>query len=1079
MTKNLKTKSVKLDEAKLEQRMAASVVEEFLSKTRARPDAVAFRCVAGSSSSCRDVTFEEAWRATIALGKSVRDAAQQTKVNNAGLEQTKICTDEDEGSASNLKINKKPKVQGEGSATGVTGDAKNSQVVVAVAGVDGFALAIAQLAVLSAGAIFCPVDLCDPRRGEIVREAQASMLLVGCEAWQNNKFEGNFSVLEIANDVEGLLNSLVQKLSSFHKGQELPLLQERVSSELISHIFFTSGSTGKPKGVVVKHASLLAYAHSRATGSNIKYGSCVFIASSLTFDPSLGEMLAAVCNGATAGVASSQDILGGHLVTCLQKAKATHVCMTPTVLRMRGSQRPLPEDVPTLRELSLGGEPMPENLAQEARESWPGQCRLVNIYGVTEVTVYQCLTDVRAFNVPSAERLVVNPLAGILLGLTNFQDDDEKQLQSATCSTYGKIKVEWLDHTLLAPSPKRACPPPPCEHASTDASRVRELVLGGIQVAEGYLHRDELTAEKFVHDEERNVTCFRTGDLGALQWIPRESVDMSYASQFGEFPVCSCGDFVGPVIKLLGRRDHQIKIRGVRIETGEVERHLAKLQNLLFEDVAVVKHTVSGQLVAWVSLAEGVSFKELVLWDTPQVGTLPRCVEEAVRAYLKRSLPAIMIPSRFAAVQSFKTFQSANGKRDVQKLGLLPLPPLGILAPQRLRRGLHSEVVPNTHEQSSLKPLEQIIAKIWSTRLGIPLEVIGPWDSFVSIGGDSLEAQRVMHELVSLAGGREAQVRATEEAFGEFNGPFSIPKLLSAASLRDYAKDLGLSPEGQRLLQLAGKTLDVQLKTGKQVIMHTTPATDSSEPSHPEKEGIADDAVNALEASHTGAQHALFVAVADDMPDVTRVLISASFAGLDPDAGITREQRGKSPLHVAAAAGHPLVIQTLLDCGANVFATTNDKVQPAHIAASSQGPGGTSSFKLLLDALRERNVKRPSMVRDGRQQTLLHAAARGGNPASLTLALEELRKDFPEDEISRLKVVRCLDRWSRTALHWAVVNGHTSCVKILVDAGAEAEPKLREGVKGRRTHLQYESPLEIARRKNHHDILQIFGEESE
>ncbi|GBG26389.1 Nonribosomal peptide synthetase 7 [Hondaea fermentalgiana] len=543
----------------------------------------------------------------------------------------------------------------------------------------------------------------------------------------------------------------------------------------------------------------------------------------------------------------------------------------------------LPDFVPTMREVSLGGEPMPESIAQAARTTWPARCRLVNIYGVTEATVYQCLTDVGAMGPGrGGEQVIAAALEGI-----------------------------------------------------------HEIVLGGKQVARGYLHQDCLTAERFFTDANAaGIRCFRTGDMGRLEWIPRPP-DIEEHRAAVPLP-CSCGDFVGPVIRLLGRQDHQIKLRGVRIEIGEIEAHVDRLRakGEFLEDFALVKHAKLDQLVLWIALsASAASRKGIQKWDVNQVGALPRCVEEAVRVFLRRHVTAIMIPGRVAAIKSFDHFQSPNGKRDMQRIRNLSVPARGILASQRVAELSDASLADasRTESATTLTSLEALIASIWSKRLGVNPAVIGPWDSFASIGGDSLEAQRVTHELVSLAGGKDAQIRTTEESFGEFTGAFSVANLLTAPCLRAYASILAQSSEAAPLL--TGAEVDVNDECDR----------------------------NASRPIEDAAQHALFVAVTDGLDDAVRILVDPEFGGLDPDAGVSRERRGKSPLHVAAAAGHAKVVRVLLEAGANIFATTNDKVQAAHIAASAPGPGGTESFRLLLEALRARGVKKPSMLRSVKQ----------------------------------------------------------------------------------------------------------------
>jgi amino acid adenylation domain-containing protein len=147
-----------------------------------------------------------------------------------------------------------------------------------------------------------------------------------------------------------------------------------------------------------------------------------------------------------------------------------------------------------------------------------------------------------------------------------------------------------------------------------------EICLGGAQVGRGYWHRPELTAAKFVdnpfHPGER---LYRTGDLG--RWRADGNLEF------------------------LGREDGQLKVRGYRIEPGEVEHHLLRHPNVNGA-VAAGRTSPAGntELVAWYTAAE----------PAPEV--------ESLRAHLGRSLPDYMVPARLVALPAFPV--RANGKID-------------------------------------------------------------------------------------------------------------------------------------------------------------------------------------------------------------------------------------------------------------------------------------------------------------------------------------------------------------------------------------------------------------------------------
>ena len=210
-----------------------------------------------------------------------------------------------------------------------------------------------------------------------------------------------------------------------------------------------------------------------------------------------------------------------------------------------------------------------------------------------------------------------------------------------------------------------------------------ELCVGGEGVGRGYLNRPELTSEKFVENpykpEER---LYRSGDFVRL--LPNG--EMEY----------------------LGRIDQQVKIRGHRIELGEVENRLMGLEDIK-EAVAVVKENESGD--RYIS-AYYVSEKE-------------HCVKE-LREYLSRELPEYMIPAYFVRLDKIPL--TSNGKIDRKAL---PEPQ------DNIHTGMEF-VTPETNAQ-------KVIAQIWKDVL--KLEKVGIYDNFFELGGNSLLLVRAANEL--------------------------------------------------------------------------------------------------------------------------------------------------------------------------------------------------------------------------------------------------------------------------------------------------------------------------------------------
>ncbi|MFE4977980.1 AMP-binding protein, partial [Kitasatospora sp. NPDC056651] len=208
---------------------------------------------------------------------------------------------------------------------------------------------------------------------------------------------------------------------------------------------------------------------------------------------------------------------------------------------------------------------------------------------------------------------------------------------------------------------------------------VGELCVGGVGVARGYLGRPGLTAERFVPDPfgVPGSRLYRTGDRA---WVRPDGV-----------------------VVYVGRADDQVKVRGHRVEPGEV---------------AVALAAVPGVREAAVVVREG----RLVGYAVPSGEALPGAGE--LRAALARSLPEYLVPSLFVALERLPL--TANGKLDKRAL---PAPELDLVA---------EYVAPST-------PTEYDLTRVWAEVLAV--ERVGMTDSFFDLGGDSIRAVAVVGAL--------------------------------------------------------------------------------------------------------------------------------------------------------------------------------------------------------------------------------------------------------------------------------------------------------------------------------------------
>ncbi|MGH8550850.1 MAG: amino acid adenylation domain-containing protein, partial [Methylococcales bacterium] len=217
-----------------------------------------------------------------------------------------------------------------------------------------------------------------------------------------------------------------------------------------------------------------------------------------------------------------------------------------------------------------------------------------------------------------------------------------------------------------------------------------EICVAGIQVGRGYLNRPDLTAEKFLADpfDKAGARLYRTGDLGRY----RED----------------------GAIEFLGRIDHQVKIRGVRIEPGEIEAQLLSFPEVEQALVTVREDSASGKrLVAYVVCSEVETSSETELF-------------RKLRDHLSTRLPNAMMPSAFVRLDAMPL--SANGKIDRKALP----------EPDMAGQSDRTYVAPRN-------PAEEALADIWKEVLG--LERVGVTDNFLDLGGHSLLAIQVLSRI--------------------------------------------------------------------------------------------------------------------------------------------------------------------------------------------------------------------------------------------------------------------------------------------------------------------------------------------
>jgi len=550
------------------------------------------------------------------------------------------------------------------------------------------ALVVAMLGVLRAGAAYVPLDPAYPeaRARAIVADAEAPVVIASPALAERFADLPDVTVLTLEPDGRPAAGSMPGSGGAPGYFLSQP---PAIEPESAAYVIYTSGSTGTPKGVVVEHRSLAAFAAAARERYPVGPNDRVLQFASISFDTSVEEIFPALSAGA-ALVLRDEEMLAGaaaFLDGC-HKAGATVVDLpTAWFHELVGSLEA--EDLtlgPPIRLVILGGERVvPERLAAFRRRMHPS-VRLLNTYGPTEATVVATASEplaegsawLAAIDRPDAQHSLVPvslaevPIGGPLPGVGAHVVD--RRLEVAPPGVYG------------------------------------ELVLGGAGLARGYLGRPAATAERFVPDPlsgRSGERLYRTGD--------RARRLASGALDFG------------------GRIDVQLKVRGFRVEPGEIEACL--MEHPSVAQAVVVPRADDGapeRLVAYLVPAAGTAAEWAAAWAP------------SVRAAAEERLPAYMVPADLVALDALPLTPSGKVDRRAlpapeEAMAGSPAGGGGAAAPDALPEGF---VAPETEA-------EETVAAIFAAVLGLDpaRRPIGAEDDFFRLGGHSLLLPQVLHRV--------------------------------------------------------------------------------------------------------------------------------------------------------------------------------------------------------------------------------------------------------------------------------------------------------------------------------------------
>ncbi|CAM4037168.1 Linear gramicidin synthase subunit D [compost metagenome] len=425
--------------------------------------------------------------------------------------------------------------------------------------------------------------------------------------------------------------------------------QTPLLADNLAYVIFTSGSTGRPKGVAVSHAALARHTQAAIEMLQLSARDRVLQFATFNFDPFVEQLFASLTVGATVIMRGDQLWSSERWLQEVRSQGITVANLSTAYWATiaRDLAHGGPQDMAALRLMICGGEAMSAAALADWRQALATPVKLLNAYGPTEATVTASAHDCSVYLDPQQTVPSVLPIGRPLAGRRLYLLDSQGQPAAAAVAA--------------------------------------ELSIGGELLARGYYGRPGLTAERFIPDPFAGPGArqYRTGDL---VWAGADQV-----------------------LGYLGRLDQQVKVRGYRIEPGEIEARL-------------LEHPQVGE--ALVQVHQGATGAQLVAYLVP-AGGQARLALDACKAWVAAALPAYMVPAHWVMLERLPL--SPNGKLDRQSL---PLPDL-------------NQAV--AAYQAPRDEFEQQVALIWQQVLHV--EQVGLADNFFELGGHSLLATQVIVRL--------------------------------------------------------------------------------------------------------------------------------------------------------------------------------------------------------------------------------------------------------------------------------------------------------------------------------------------
>ncbi|MDR9750405.1 amino acid adenylation domain-containing protein [Pseudomonas sp. SZMC_28357] len=506
---------------------------------------------------------------------------------------------------------------------------------------------VSVLAVLKAGGAYVPLDPAYPQARLAHMLVDSAPIVVLTHSAAREALRAALDGSAAAAQVLDLGDARRWAAQSPHNPDPLAV---GLTSRHLAYVIYTSGSTGTPKGVMVEHRGLVAVSAAwqplYALGEPLNH----LQMAGFSFDVFSADLIRALGFGGTLVLCPRESLMDPPaLYRLLREARIDFADFVPAVLNpLLAWVEANGQDLSFMRTLVCGSDIWTAHSARQLRRLTGDAVQIVQAYGVTEASIDSTCHELSAADTAPANLAdSVLPIGRALAG----------------------SRVYLLD-ALSAPVPLGV---------------VGELHIGGVGVARGYLNLPALTAERFIDSPfVAGERLYRSGDLA------RYRADGN--------------------LEFLGRNDFQAKLRGLRLELGEIEARLTDLPAVR-ESLVLLREDSPGE-------------QRLVAYYLTHDGTVLNA--GALREQLRISLPEYMLPTAFVYLDNWPL--TANGKLDRPAL---PAPA--------------AEAFDQRDYEAPQGALESAVAAIWAEVLGV--ERVGRQDQFFALGGHSLLVMRVLAHI--------------------------------------------------------------------------------------------------------------------------------------------------------------------------------------------------------------------------------------------------------------------------------------------------------------------------------------------